>query len=170
MTNNDDIIVPVDLEYELHITGKISPDYTMTQTISEWLHDNIAGLVDDRNNKLFNKVNYGFNEDNLRNFGNRPVCDVYIDNIEYDTTFSESKPSKVHSIIIFYFKGTNNKAYMKACALHDYIMQEFACNEDFTVLPGIVRDTYIEGSRVMNQQIRKQWGVMGAFELTHILF
>ena len=28
----------------------------------------------------------------------------------------------------------------------------------------------IAGSRVMNQQMRKQWGVMGAFELTHKIY
>ena len=171
MTNNtDDITVPVNAEYEIHITDKTLPEYTMAQQISEWLHDNLESLVDDEEQPLFNKVNYGFNEDNLRNFGTSPVCDVYINNIEYDTGMGENKPDKVHTIIIFYFKGANNKAYTELCKLHDYIMQEFCSNEDFQVLPGVIRDTYVENSRLMSQAIRKQWGVMGAFELAHILF
>lgn len=170
MTNNADVIVPVDLEYDIHLKDKTLSDYMMTQQISEWLHDNLESLIDDNENKVFNKINYGFNEDNLRNFGNKPTCDVYSNNVEYDTIMNENKPTKVHTIIIFYFKGANNKAYLKLCELHDYIMQEFANNEDFQVLPGVVRDTYIDNSKLMTRSIRKQWGVMGAFELTHILF
>ena len=171
MTNNtDDIIVPVNVEYEIRITDKIKPNYTMTQQISKWLHDNLESLVDDEEHNIFNKVNYGFSDDNLRNYGNAPVCDIYINEIEYDTAMGANKPMKVHTIIIWYFKGANDKSYMEICKLHDYIMQEFCSNEDFQILPGVVRDTYIETSRLMTQPIRKQWGVMGAFELAHILF
>lgn len=171
MTNNTyDITVPLNIKYEIQITEKTSTEYTITQQISEWLHDNLADLVDDMDNQIFNKVNYGFNEDNLRNFGTKPVCDVYIDELEYDTAMVGNKPAKAHTIIIFYFKGANNNAYMELCKLHDYIMQEFCSNEDFQVLPGVVRDTYVENSRLMTQPIRKTWGVMGAFELNHILF
>ena len=162
--------IQVDLEYNLCITDKTQPDYTMTQQISEWLHDNLAGLVDDMDQPIFNKVNYGFNEDNLRNFGTKPVCDVYINELEYDTAMVGNKPTKAHTIIIFYFKGANNKTYVELCKLHDYIMQEFCSNEEFQVLPGVIRDTYVEDSKLMTQSIRKQWSVMGAFELTHILF
>lgn len=167
---SNDVELEVNAIYELTIKEKLKPDYTMSTLISEWLHDNLSNLTDDEDKPIFNKVNYGFNEDNLRNFGNLPVCDVYIDNMEYDQTYDSSKPSKAHTIIIFYFKGANNKAYEKLCKIHDYIMQEFANNEDFQVLPGIVRDTNIDNSRIMTQQIRKQWGVMGAFELSHIIF
>lgn len=168
--NTNTITVPVNLEYELELTDKTLPKYTMTQRISQWLHDNLESLVDDEGHNIFNKINYGFSDDNLRNFGNQPVCDVYINRIDYDPSFEDSKPMKVHTIIIFYFKGANNKSYIRLCELHDYIMQEFASNNEFQTLPGIIRDTYIENSRLMTQPISKQWGVMGTFELTHILF
>lgn len=49
-------------------------------------------------------------------------------------------------------------------------MQEFNVNEDFQCLAGVVIETYITNSQLMMQPIRKKWGVMGAFELSHQLF
>lgn len=168
--DEENVIVPVNLNYDLTLKGKTRPDYTIAQTISLWLQENLQKLQDNTGKKVFNKVNMGFNENTLRNFGNQPVCDVYIGGIDYDSTYEVNKPCKAHSFILFYFKGANDKAYLNVCAIHDYIMQEFSSNENYQVLPGLVRDTLIDGSKLMSQPIQKKWGVMGALELSHILF
>lgn len=168
--DNDDITVDVDLTYTFTISEKTLPDYTMSTAISQWLVDNLTNLKDDNNKTIFSKVNTGFNENSLKTFGKQPVCDVYINRIEYDTDFDITKPTKVNTIVLFYLKGANNHTYMQVASLHDYIMQEFATNTEFKELPGIVRDTIIMNSQLMMQPINKKWGVMGAFELSHILY
>ena len=168
--NNNDVEVPLDIHYELHIKEKIRTEHTLTQTIIEWLLTNLTSLKDNHDKPVFSKVNYGFNEGNLKSFGSRPVCDVYIDNVEYDNNFDQSLPNRVKTIIIFYFKGANNNSYLEACKLHDYLMQEFMENTDWKQLTGFVSDTLITGSRVINQSIRKSWGVIGALELTHKIY
>mgnify|MGYP002524247298 CR=1 FL=1 len=154
-------------EYEIHISEKTTPDYAISTLISEWLHDNLTSLTDDEDNPVFNKVNYGFSEENLKSYGVKPICDVYIDNVEYLNEFSISEINKVHSIIIAYTKGTNDKAYMRICSVHDYIVQEFSTNPELRSLPDTVLNTYVDSSRIMIQPIRKIWGCMCAVELTH---
>lgn len=162
--------IPINEEFEFDLSESTIPDYKMCALISQWIHDNLEQLTDDDDHKLFNKVNYGFNEDILKTFGKKPVCDIYVDNIEYESDITYSKPESAHSIIIFYIKGANDKAYIQTCQIHDYIMQQFIKNEDWKHLQGIVRDTVITNSQVMNQPINKKWGVMGAFELRHDLY
>lgn len=166
----NDITLPVNETYRFTLTGKTSKNYGLAYKISQWLVTNLSGLLDDDNNVIFSKVNTGFNENSLKTFSGKPTCDVYINNIEYSTDFDESRPATVNTIVLFYFKGANNHAYMKACELHDYIMQEFITNPDFQELEGIVQNTYIKNSELMTQPINKKWGVMGAFELSHITF
>lgn len=170
MTNQDDITVDVDLTYTFTISEKTLPDYTMSTAISQWLVDNLSNLKDDNDKIIFSKVNTGFNENSLKTFGKQPVCDVYINRIEYGTDFDVCSPKRVNTIVLFYLKGANNHTYMQVASLHDYIMQEFATNPDFKELPGIVRDTIIRNSQLMMQPINKKWGVMGAFELSHTLY
>lgn len=165
MTN--DIEIDPDVTYTFTITGKTTPCFKIAKTISEWLTSNLDGLTDDNENKLFAKVNTGFNENTLKGFSGRPVCDVYINNMEYSADFDYDPPRVVNSIVLFYFKGANNQAYMKACEVHDYLMQEFLTNDSFQTLSGVVRDTFITNSELMMQPINKKWGVMGAFELSH---
>ena len=165
--NNDDIEVDVDATYRIELKGKTTPEYTISQQISAWLQENLEGLTDDHNHKLFSRVNTGYNEETLKTFGKQPVCDVYINNIEYSDTFEVTQPDKVNTIVLFYLKGASNKSYMDACALHDYIMQEFITNDDFKQLDGIVSNTRIQNSELRIQPIRKKWGVIGAFELSH---
>lgn len=167
---NDDINVDVDLTYSFTVSGKTSPEFTMSTRISQWLTENLSNLTDDEHQIIFSKVNNGYNENTLKTFGAKPVCDVYINNIDYNTDFDITKPTKVNTIVLFYLKGANNVTYMKVCTLHDYIMQEFATNTEFKELDGIVRDTIIKNSEIMMQPINKKWGVMGAFELSHILY
>ena len=168
--NNDDITVDIDLSYQFKVSGKTSPDFTMSTQISQWLVDNLSGLTDDNDKTIFSKVNTGFNENTLKTFGKQPVCDVYIDHIDYDTDFDFNRPKTAHTIVLFYLKGANNHTYMQVASLHDYIMQEFTTNPEFKELTGVVRDTFVNGSKLMMQPINKKWGVMGAFELTHALF
>ena len=115
-------------------------------------------------------MNTGFNENILKTFGKRPVCDIYINNVEYSTDFDSHIPIKVHTMILFYLKGANNHTYLKGCELHDLIMQEFISNNTFKRLDGVVRNTYIDNSEIQNQNIRGGYGVLGAFELTHDLY
>ena len=169
--NNDDkIIVDIDLSYQFQVSGKTSPDFTMSTQISQWLVDNLSALTDDNGKVIFSKVNTGFNENSLKTFGKQPVCDVHINRIEYNTDFDICSPKQVKTIILFYLKGANNHTYMQIASLHDYIMQEFSTNDDFKELDGIVRNTIINNSQLMMQPINKKWGVMGAFELTHTLY
>ena len=164
------ITVDIDETYRFTISAKTTPNYKMAATISNWLIENLSNLTDDNNHKIFGKVNLGFNEDTIRTFGSKPVCDIYIDNIEYNTDFDTTRPVRVNTIVLFYMKGTKSATYRQACNLHDYIMQSFITDEDWQILNGYVSETFITGSRVMNQQIRQQWGVMGAFTLTHTLY
>ena len=166
----EDVIINTDVRYRLEISEKTSPDYKMSATISTWLQKNLKNLCDDHNNKIFGKVNLGFDENNLKGFGKKPICDVYINSFEYSSDFDFRKPETAHSIIIFYMKGANDDSYLQCCQLHDYIMQEFIENESFKRLKNIVRDTYITNSELMNQPINKKWGVMGALELAHELY
>lgn len=159
-----------DIVYEFELSESIQPDYKFASSIIEWLTSNLEGLTDDKDKKLFSKVNTGFNEDSLKSFGSKPVCDVYINNIVYTTDFSEHKPESVNSIIIYYLKGANNPTYLKACSLHDYVMQEFLVNESFKRLTDIVTDTYILNSEIQPHPIGKKWGVMCILELSHILY
>ena len=169
MTQNN-IEVPLNETWDITLKDKINSRYGIAHAISEWLRNNLQSLTDDENKKVFSKVNLGFTEDNLKTFGTQPVCDVYINNVEYNPSFDAEVPDKVNSIIIFYSKGTSDNSYLNACKVHDYIMQEFSVNNDFRELDNIVRDTYIMNSQLMMQPIRKKWGVMGAFELSHLLF
>lgn len=170
MTQNNDIIVPLDEKWELELTDKIQPDYDISPPIITWLKENMEQLTDDNDELIFNKVNLGYNEDNLKSFGNKPVCDVYINNTLYLPNFDFGMPDKVKSTIIFYSKGISDKNYLNVCKVHDYIMQEFITNEDFQCLDSVVRETEITNSQVMIRPIRKKWCVMGAFELSHQLF
>lgn len=156
--------------YTFTITEKLDLDYRMAYSILTWLRDNLAGLNDDYLKPIFGKVNTGFNDDVLRTFGNRPVCDVYIDSVEYQGDFDNHIPIKVHSIVLFYLKGANNQTYLKACELHDLVMQEFINNDEFKHLEDTVKNTYIMNSEIRNQNIRGGYGVMGVFELTHDLY
>lgn len=167
---NNDTVVEINEKWELELTDKIQPKYGMAYTVSQWLKNNLTELKDDNNETIFSKVNLGFTEDNLKTFGTKPVCDVYINNVSYDPTFDYGVMDKVNSIIIFYSKGTSDNSYLNACQVHDYLLQEFITNDDFRQLGNIVRDTYITSSQLMMQPIRKKWGVMGAFELSHLLF
>lgn len=172
MTNNNnaDIIVDMDETYTFCIKETVCDDYKIAKKISTWLQSNLESLTDDNQNKVFSKVNTGFNENTLKTFGKKAVCDVYINRVEYKGDFDVHAPHKVQTIVLFYLKGANNHTYLQACELHDYILQEFIENESFRRLADVVNDTYITNSELMTQPINKKWGVMGAFELTHQLY
>ena len=159
-----------DIKYTFILSEKTDPDYQMAQQISSWVTENLENLTDAKGDKIFGKVNMGFNEDNLKTFGKKPVCDVYANHVEYNNDFEDSKPEKVYTTIIFYLKGANNHASTKCNELHDYLIQEFITNKSFRLLKGIVKDTRILNSELMNQPLNKKWGVMGALELSHILY
>lgn len=165
MTNID-----MDETYTFNVTELTQPDYRMCASISQWIHNNLTELTDDDDHKIFNKVNYGFNEESLKTFGKKSVADVYVDSVEYGADLTYTHPESVNSIIIFYVKGSKDNSYLKTCQLHDYIMQRFITDTTWRELEGIVRDTVVTNSQVMNQPIQKKWGVMGAFELRHDLY
>ena len=156
--------------YTFNVTNITIPDYTITQQILEWIKENLENITDANNKTLFGKVNYGYNENTLKTFGSKPVADIYINNISYGENFDVHNPKKLHSIIICYLKGVNNYSYFKACELHDYIMQEFLQNEDFKSLEDTVKNSFITNSEIMNNPGNKKWGVMCAFEITHLLY
>ena len=166
----NNVEVDLDERYTFTITGQITHDYSFTSNVIEWLQANLEGLKDDYLQPLFGKVNTGFNDSTLKTFGKKPVCDVYINTVEYTGDFDNHYPEKVKSIVIVYLKGANNHTYGKACELHDLLMQEFITNEDFRRLDDIVSETYITNSELRVQPLQKKWGVIVAFELTHDLY
>ena len=173
MTTQEHIEVDPDATFQFCISGQTKPSFKVTVAVSEWLVKNLEELTDDNDKVVFNKVSTGFNQDKLKTFSGHPTCDVYINGLDYEPDFDYCQPISVNSIVLFYFKGANNKAYMKACELHDYLMQELITNDSWRQLVVddklIVKDTVITNSQLMMQPIQKKWGVMGAFELSHKL-
>ena len=171
MTNKDqDTEVILDEEYEFCVDEVLPPEYKMCGLISEWLKTNLENLQDDYGHKIFNKVNYGYNEETLKSFGKKPVVDVYVDNIEYDSDFQYNSPVKAHTIIIFHIKGGNSdNSYLAACQIHDYLMNKFLTEKDWRELNNVISETVITNSQLLNHP-RSGWAVMGAFELEHTLY
>lgn len=175
------IIMDVDIEYEFDLAPITTDNYKVNKHIAEWLHNNMENITDAKNNKLFSKVNYGYNEDTIKCFGKKPVCDVYVNNISYDSDLTQNIPDTVTSFIICYLKGNMNATYLKACELTDYLIQEFNDNESFrrltlrttvdkeTVIRNIVRDTFIRDVQLQIIPSGKTYGVLCAFELEHEL-
>lgn len=180
MTENEEVItelvdgtasvIDVDEEYTFNIKEKITPDYRIAKPILEWLQSELENLTDDDDHTIFGKVNFGFGESSLKSYGKKPVCDVYLDHVEYDGDFENHTPLNAYTFVIFYMKGANNPNYLKACSLYDYLLQEFLTNESLRSLARIVKDTHIEDSRIQIQPVNKKWGVIGAFELKHELY
>lgn len=171
------IIMDVDITYEFDLESETSVDYQCSKQIVEWLKHNMENLTDAKNNKVFSKVNYGYNEDTIKGFGKKPVCDVYINSISYDSDLISNVPDSVTSFIICYLKGNMNTAYLKAMELTDYLIQEFNDNESFRRLTitgnetvtNIVRDTFIRDVQLQIIPSGKTYGVICAFELEHEL-
>lgn len=167
----------VDIEYTFDLTPETSTDYKCSTRIIEWLKSNMENITDAKNQKVFSKVNYGYNEDSIKGFGKKPVCDVYINNISYDSDLTHNIPDKITSFIICYLKGNMNKTYLKAAELTDYLIQEFNDNESFRrltiteegVVCNIVRDTFIRDVQLQIIPSGKTYGVICAFELEHEL-
>ena len=170
LVDGTDPIIDVDEEYTFTISEKTTPDYRMTYTIIKWLQEELENLTDDDDHTIFSKVNCGFSESSLKSYGKKPVCDVYLDRVEYDGDFDNHIPMNAYTFIIFHMKGANNPNYLKACSLHDYLMQELITNESLRTLPNIVKDTHIENSEIRIQPVNKKWGIIGAFKLKHKLY
>jgi hypothetical protein len=175
------IFMDVNIVYEFDLESETNNDYKITKPIVEWLHSNLENLTDTSNDKVFSKVNYGYNEDTIKGFGKKPVCDVYINSISYGSDLTVNVPESVTTFIICYLKGNMNQAYLKACELTDYIIQEFNDNDSFrrltlqetvddeTIISNIVRDTYIRDVEFQIIPSGKTYGVICAFELEHEL-
>lgn len=157
-------------EYEFTITDRTHPNRRCCSSIIAWIKSNLEGLTDDNSHQIFSKVNYGYNSETIKGFGKRPVADVYIDTVTYDSDLMDNKPNTVNSFIICYFKGNMNNAYEKACELADYLVQEFEENDDFRELTGYVRYTYVRNVKLQIIPAGKAYGVLCAFELEHNLF
>ena len=172
------IFMDVDIEYEFDLDPIITDDYRISKKILEWLKHNMETIKDSKDNKLFSKVNYGYTEDTIKGFGKKPVCDVYINSISYDSDLHQNIPTSVTSFIICYLKGNMNNAYLKATELTDYLIQEFNDNEQFRELQikendnttNIVRETFIRDVELQNIPSGKTYGVICAFELEHELY
>ena len=172
----------VDASYCFDLETETHPDYRISKHIVEWLKHNMETLTDANNNTVFGKVNYGYNQDTLKGFGKKPVCDVYINNLEYTSDLDSNNPSNVNSFIICYLKGNMNTAYLKACELTDYLLQGFEENTDWreltlsetvddeTIYTRIVRDTFVRNVELQIIPGTKTYGVLCAFELEHELF
>lgn len=177
LMDDTDIVIDTETEqvietpiYEFTLTGTTHPDYQCCTSIISWIKQNLEGLKDDYNKSIFSKVNYGYNTETIKGFGGKPVADVYIDRLSYDSDFDNNKPHTVNSFIIAYLKGNMNNAYQKACELTDYLVQEFEQNDDFRELTDIVRYTSVENVELQIIPSSKSYGVICAFELQHKLY
>ena len=162
--------VDLDVTYEFTISGKTSPDYQCCVSIISWIKSNLEELKDDYNHSLFSKVNYGYNTETIKGFGKKPVADVYVDTINYGSDFDDNYPDTVNSFIICYLKGNMNNAYVKACELTDFLIQQFEENEEFRELDSIVRYTRVANVELQIIPSAKSYGVICAFELQHKLY
>ena len=168
----------LDLTYEFDLETITVPDYRCSKLIVEWLKHNMETITDSKSNTLFSKVNYGYNNETLKGFGKKPVCDVYINNIDYTTDLDKNIPDSVTSFIICYLKGNMNNTYLKACELTDYLIQAFNENTSYRELTitenkttfNIVRDTFIRNVELQIIPTGKTYGVLCAFELEHKLY
>lgn len=156
--------------YEFNLTEKTLHNYKCSKNIIQWLKNNLESLTDDNNRKIFSKVNHGYNAETLKSFGKKPVCDVYINSISYDSDLIENNPNKVTSFIISYLKGNMNNSYLKGCELTDYIIQEFSMDNAFRELEGVVKYTTIQNVEIQIVPSGKTYGVLCAFELEHELY
>lgn len=155
--------------YDFEIDEVTLPDYKVTRSILEWLRDNLSQLKDDNLQSIFNKVNLGYNESSLKGLGKKPVCDIYLSNIEYKDFVSYQQPESYQTVIVVSLKGNANNTYAKGLELHDYILQEFIENKSWRELSDIVQDTKILNSEVQINGGNKVWGTLILFELQHIL-
>ena len=155
--------------YEFEIDQKLLPDYRVTNTALNWLKNNMDGLVDNDNKPIFHKVNLGYNESSLKGFGNKPVCDVYLDHITYRDDFDLNVPGIIHTVIVVTLKGNANNSYGKALDLTDYIVQEFVENESWKEISRVDKETRITNTEVQINPNNKVWSTMILFELEHIL-
>jgi hypothetical protein len=155
--------------YEFEIDQKVLPDYRVTNTVLNWLRNNLDNLVDNDNKKIFHRVNIGYNERSLKGFGNRPICDVYLNNIDYRTDFDLNTPSNLNTVVVITLKGNANNTYAKALDLTDYIVQEFIENSSWRELDLVVKETTIKNTQVQINPNNKVWSTMVVFELNHVL-
>ena len=162
--------IPTDVTYEFTITDSTHQQYKCSQSIIRWIKNNLEALVDDYDSRIFSKVNYGYNEENIKGFGKKPVADVYINNISYSSTLYDNKPSTATSFIIVYMKGNMNKTYEKACELTDFLIQQFEENDSFRELDYVVRNTDVSNVELQIIPNGKTYGVISAFELEHQLY
>lgn len=155
--------------YDFEINEVTLPDYKVTRSILEWLRENLSQLKDDNLQNIFNKVNLGYNESSLKSLGKKPVCDIYLNNIEYRDYLDYQVPDKYETVIVVSLKGNANNTYAKGLELHDYILQEFIENTTWRELTDIVQETRILNSEVQINGGNKIWGTLVLFELEHIL-
>ena len=170
LTDNETVATIETPVYEFTVTGQTHPDYQCCSAIVQWIQTNLESLRDDYNKALFSKVNLGYNSDTIKGFGKKPVADVYIDTLSYESDFDNNKPDNVHSFIICYLKGNMNNAYLKACELTDYLIQQFEESEAFRELEDIVRYTRVANVELQIIPNGKTYGVLCAFELEHELY
>ena len=160
----------LDLEYEFDLEDETHPNYQITKPIMIWLKENMESLTDTHNHTVFGKVNYGYNENTLKGFGKKPVCDVYLNELDYSNDLKNNIPDNVTSFIICYVKGNMNTVYLKACELTDYMLQGFEENTNWRELPHVVKNTEVLNVGFELIPGNKTYGVLCAFELEHELY
>lgn len=160
--------IDVNENYEFELAPLIIGDYRITSDIAVWLKENMENITDANGVKLFGKVNYGYDEDILKSFGKKPVCNLYIQDIDFTTEFQNNFPDIVTSYVVCYLKGKINKTYEKACDLGDYLIQEFMSNDDFRS-NRVVYDTIVTDFRLELVPVNHRYGVICALELEHKL-
>lgn len=158
----------VDEIYEFDLAPLITGDYRILAELATWLKDNMESITDSKGNTLFGKVNYGYDEQIIKSFAKKPICNIYVGDVDFTTEFQNNFPDSVTSYIVVYLKGKINKTYELACDIGDYLIQEFMSNPEFRS-SRIVNTTSVNDFRLKLIPNAHDYGVICALELQHKL-
>ena len=145
--------------------------------IGKWLQGLLENLTDDDNKQIFKKVLLGFDEQNIKTFGDGVIATTYVTGADYQETFGiHNRPVYIKSNIAFIIKGTSEAKYNKAIRIYDLLQELLETNKDWHILidetnnKRIVRDTDVINSTLTLSPVAKKLSLIGFFQLRHHVF
>lgn len=145
--------------------------------ISLELQKKLQNLTDNQDKRLFKKVLLGFDETKVKIQGDGVVAICYVTgSSEYSETFGRRNiPQYITSVIGFIIRGSNEKKYLKAMKIKDYLRQTLEHNREFYQLINednkrIVRNTKIMNTAVRFDAITSKTDILVVFDLRHHVY
>ena len=152
-------------------------DDDLFTNISLELKNKLENLTDPNNKPIFKKVLLGFNENKVKIQGDGVVAICYVTgSTDYRETFGRRNiPQYVTSVVGFIVRGSDEKKYLKAMRIKDYLRQTLEHDKDFYCLidddgKHIVRNTLIMNTAVRFDAITTKTDILVAFDLRHHVF